>query len=234
MNVLAVVHGANCPPGVFRTELERRGHEADEWSLAWSTPPPRPIDEYGAVMIFGGSMHADQNDHHPWLRDEQLFLQRLLDLRTPLLGVCLGSQLIAKAAHAPVHAMAEPEVGWVDVELTDAAEGDPVFSALPSRFPAFQWHFYAFDVPAGAVELARSPGCSQAFRLGELAWGMVFHPEITRPILETWLAEAPQGLPMSAEAFLDAYDEHAEEWEAIGTTLCGGFLEAAERIAVMA
>ena len=156
MNVLAVVHGANCPPGAFRTELERRGHEVDEWSLAWGSPPPRPIDDYGAVMIFGGSMHADQDDHHPWLRDEQLFLQRLLDLHMPLLGVCLGSQLIAKAAHAPVGALAMPEVGWIDIELTEEAADDPVFSALPERFSAFQWHIYGFDVPAGGVELARS------------------------------------------------------------------------------
>ena len=156
VNVLAVVHGANCPPGAFRTELERRGHDVDEWSLAWGSPPPRPIDDYGAVMIFGGSMHADQDDHHPWLRDEQLFLQRLLDLHMPLLGVCLGSQLIAKAAHAPVGALETPEVGWIDIELTEEAADDPVFSALPERFSAFQWHFYGFDVPAGAVELARS------------------------------------------------------------------------------
>jgi GMP synthase (glutamine-hydrolysing) len=232
VNVLAVVHGANCPPGAFRAELERLGHDVDEWSLAWGSPPPRPIDNYGAVMIFGGSMHADQEDHHPWLRDEQLFLQRLLDLRMPLLGVCLGSQLIAKAAHADVSALETPEVGWVDVELTDEAADDPVFSALPERFPAFQWHFYGFDVPAGAVELARSESGAQIFRLGDVAWGVLFHPEITRPILETWLAEAPEELPVTAEEFLAAYDEHAEEWQALGALLCGGFIEAAERIAV--
>jgi GMP synthase (glutamine-hydrolysing) len=234
VNVLAVVHGANCPPGTFGAELERRGHELDTWSLAWGTPPPRPVDEYGAVMIFGGSMHADQDDHHPWLRDENLFLQRLLDLRTPLLGVCLGGQLVAKAAHAPLHAMREPEVGWFDVELTEEAADDPIFSKLPSQFPAFQWHFYAFDVPAGAVELARSAACPQAFRLGDVAWGMVFHPEITRPILETWLEEAPEELPVTPEAFLADFDEHAAEWEALGAALCGAFVEAAERVAVPA
>ncbi len=232
MNVLAVVHGANCPPGAFRTELERRGHEVDEWSLAWGSPPPRPIDDYGAVMIFGGSMHADQDDHHPWLRDEQLFLQRLLDLHMPLLGVCLGSQLIAKAAHAPVGALATPEVGWIDIELTEEAADDPVFSALPERFSAFQWHFFGFDVPAGGVELARSDGCAQAFRLGEVAWGVQFHPEITRPILETWLAEADE--IAGAEEFLAAFDERAEEWQALGALLCGSFVEAAERVAVTA
>jgi GMP synthase (glutamine-hydrolysing) len=232
VNVLAVVHGANCPPGAFRTELERRGHEVDEWSLAWGSPPPRPIDDYGAVMIFGGSMHADQDDHHPWLRDEQLFLQRLLDLHMPLLGVCLGSQLIAKAAHAPVGALATPEVGWIDIELTEEAADDPVFSALPERFSAFQWHFYGFDVPAGGVELARSDGCPQAFRLGEVAWGVQFHPEITRPILETWLAEADE--IAGAEEFLAVFDERADEWQALGAELCGSFVEAAERVAVTA
>jgi GMP synthase (glutamine-hydrolysing) len=234
VNVLAVVHGANCPPGTFEAELERRGHELETWSLAWGTPPPRPVDDYGAVMIFGGSMHADQDDHHPWLREENLFVQRLLDLHTPLLGVCLGGQLIAKAAHAPVHAMPEPEVGWADVEVTADADDDPVFSKLPQRFRAFQWHFYAFDVPAGAVELARNACCPQAFRLGDAAWGMVFHPEITRPILETWLEEAPAELPVSVERFLAEFDANAAAWQELGTTLCGAFLEAAERVAVPA
>jgi GMP synthase (glutamine-hydrolysing) len=234
MNVLAVVHGANCPPGTFGTELERRGHALDVWSLAWGTPPPHPVDEYDAVMIFGGSMHADQDDHHPWLRDENLFVQRLLDLRMPLLGVCLGGQLIAKAAHAPVNRLAAPEIGWVEIELTEAAESDPLFSGLPARFAAFQWHFYGFDIPAGAVELARSSACPQAYRLGDVAWGVVFHPEITRSILETWLAEAPEESRSPPTDVLAEFELHADAWEAVGRTLAGNFIEAAERVAVTA
>ena len=134
--MLSIVHGSNVPAGVFGDEAERGGHEVDTWSLAWGTPPPGPIDDYGAVMIFGGAMHADQDDRHPWLREENFFIQRLLDLHIPVLGVCLGAQLIAKAADAEVPAMSEPEVGWVDVELTDEAADDPLFAGLPSRFPA--------------------------------------------------------------------------------------------------
>lgn len=234
MNVLAVVHGSSVPPGVFGEEAEQRGHRVDEWSLAWGTPPPAPIDDYEAVMLFGGSMHADQDDRHPWLREENLFVQRLLDQHVPLLGVCLGAQLIAKAAHAPVRAMSEPEVGWVDVELTEEGADDPLFSDLPRRFPSFQWHFYEFAVPAGARELARSRTCPQAFRLGEAAWGVQFHPEVTRAILDEWVAESTEGLPGSAGEFLTAFDEHADEWDAIGRTLCGSFVEAAERVAVPA
>ena len=118
MKVLAILHGSNVPPGVVGEEVERRGHEIDTWSLAWGTPPPAPVDDYGAVMIFGGSMHADQDDRHPWLREENFFLQRLLDLHIPVLGICLGAQLIAKAAHSEVTAMPVPEVGWVDVDTT--------------------------------------------------------------------------------------------------------------------
>ena len=234
MNVLAVVHGASVPPGAFGEELGRLGHDVDQWSLAWGTPPPRPVDEYGSVMIFGGSMHADQDDHHPWLRDETLFVQRLLDQHVPLLGVCLGAQLIARAAHAPVSEMRAPEVGWVEVELTDEAASDPVFSQLPASFEAFQWHFYELGVPAGALELARSRACSQAFRLGDVAWGVQFHPEITRPMLQAWLAESPEELPVSPEDFLAAFNEHADDWTALGQALCEGFVEAAERLAVPA
>jgi GMP synthase (glutamine-hydrolysing) len=233
MKVLAVVHGASVPPGTFGEELERLGHEVEEWSLAWGTPPPRPVDEYGAVMIFGGSMHADQDDHHPWLRDESFFLQRLLDVRVPLLGVCLGGQLIAKAAHAPVAALDAPEVGWVAVELTEEAADDPVFSVLPPRFDAFQWHYYEFGVPAGACELARSEMCPQAFRLGDFAWGIQFHPEVTRAIVADWVAEAEGELAETPEDVLGAFDERADEWRALGRMLCGSFVEAAERVALV-
>src|SRR5262249_54478879 len=129
VNVLAVVHGSNVPPGIFGEELDESGHRLEAWSLAWSTPPPRPIDDYDAVLVFGGAMHADQDDRHPWLRQENLFIQRLLDLHIPMLGVCLGAQLIAKAAGAQVRPASTPEVGCVDVELTEEAATDPVFSS---------------------------------------------------------------------------------------------------------
>ena len=232
MRILAIVHGSNVPAGVLGEEAERRGHEVDTWSLAWGTPPPGPTDEYGAVMLFGGAMHADQDDHHPWLREENLFLQRLLHLHVPLLGVCLGAQLVAKAAHAPVTAMDTPEVGWVDVELTEEAADDPLFAGLPPRFPAFQWHYYEFAAPGGAQVLARSDCCVQAFRLGDFAWGVQFHPEITRPILEEWFSVAPEEIPGSPAEFLAEFDRHREDWEAFGRALCVNFVDAAERVAV--
>ena len=229
MHVLAVIHGARSRSGVFGEAVEARGHELEEWSLAWGEPPPRPLDDYGAVLVFGGSMHADQDDRHPWLREETLFLRRLLDSRTPVLGVCLGAQLLARAAHASVGPASEPEIGWCDVELTAEAADDPVLSGLPSRFKAFQWHFYTYGVPACAVELARSAVCTQAFRLGDSAWGIQFHAEVTSAQVARWLVD-DDAAGQDVETIGRATEERITHWNEVGRDLCGAFLEVAERV----
>ena len=145
------------------------------------------MDDYGAVMIFGGAMHADQDDKHPWLREENFFLQRLLDLHVPVLGVCLGAQLIAKSARAEVTRWRSRK--WAgSTSSSPRTADDPLFEGLPDRFPSFQWHYYEFAPPTGARVLARSDRCLQAFRLGDSVWGVQFHPEVTRPILEEWFS----------------------------------------------
>jgi GMP synthase (glutamine-hydrolysing) len=230
MDVLAVLHGKSVRAGIFGEALAERGHRLEEWSLAWDTPLPRPLDAYGAVLVFGGAMHADQDQHHPWLREEDLFLHRLLDLHTPVLGICLGAQLLAKAAHAPVYPANEAEIGWFPVELTEAAAEDAVLSRLPQRFVAFQWHYYTHGLPAGAVELARSTVCTQAFRLGENAWGVQFHPEVTLAQVEGWAEQDENELPVSGEAFVRETRDRIEEWNALGSGLCAAFMEVAERV----
>jgi GMP synthase (glutamine-hydrolysing) len=230
MHVLSVIHGEKVRAGVFSEAVEARGHVVEEWSLAWGTSLPRPLDAYGAVLVFGGAMHADQEGHHPWLRDENLFLQRLLDLHKPVLGICLGAQLLAKAAHADVGPAREPEIGWFPVELTEAAADDPVLSRMPERFDAFQWHYYAHGVPAGAVELARNDLCTQAFRLGDFAWGVQFHPEVTLEQIESWMQEDE---PIPAD-LLDQTRERIGEWNELGKGLCDEFVGVAERVATPA
>jgi GMP synthase-like glutamine amidotransferase len=236
VDVLAVIHGDRVRAGVFGEVVEERGHRLDEWSLAWETPLPQPLDSYGAVFVFGGAMHADQDDRHPWLREENLFLERLLMLHLPVLGVCLGAQLLAKAASAPVYRAARPEVGWFDVELADEAGNDPIFSRLPSRFEAFQWHYYTHDLPGGAVELASSAACTQAFRLGESAWGIQFHAEVTLAQVEDWLEREDEDedhdhVPPDLR---EMTRDRIGAWNDLGRTLSGAFIDAAERVAVAA
>ena len=233
MKVLAVVHGDEVRSGVFADPIAAGGHELEEWSIARRPSPSQPVEAYDAAIVFGGSMHADEEATHPWLREEKELLRRLLAARKPVLGVCLGAQLVAEAAGAWVGRASEPEIGWREVELTPAAAADPLFARLPRRFQALQWHYYAFALPSGAVELARSPVCSQAFRLGELAWGVQFHPEVTLAMVEQWLEE-PEEVDFDRESLRRETYERIEEWSALGRELCAGFLGAVERLRLAA
>src|SRR5437899_12617562 len=125
---------------------------------------------------------------------------RRLERRTPVRGCCRGVERLARAPGSCVGRMrAGPEIGWLDVELTEAGAADPVVGSLPQRFEALQWHHYTYGLPAGAVELARSAVCTQAFRLGDACWGVQFHPEVTQAQLAGWLVDASDP-PPTAEA----------------------------------
>jgi len=236
VRVLALIHEEGPCSGVIAEAAAARRHEIDEWSLAWGEPAPRPLDEYAAVLVFGGVMHADQEQFHPWLREENMLIQRLLDQHVPLLGVCLGGQLIARAAHAPVTPAAEPEIGWTDVRLTAAAEHDPVLSGLPAVLKAFQWHHYRFELPAGAEPLAESRVCLQAFRLGELAWGLQFHCEVTREMILDWTAvhdanPSADRTGFEPERIRAETERYVESWNEVGRQIGSRFLGVAERVA---
>jgi GMP synthase (glutamine-hydrolysing) len=150
----------------------------------------------------------------------------------PVLGVCLGAQLLAGAAGAEVRRSPSPEIGWFDVARTPEGELDPLLGRLPARFLAYEWHSYAFALPAGSVMLARSAACPQAFRLGESAWGVQFHPEVLPEIVREWALDYES----DADAIAMGFDpgEHITEaaerlpvWMEIGRTLFDGFLTAA-------
>jgi GMP synthase (glutamine-hydrolysing) len=229
MNVLSLVHGEDARTELFGPIAAEAGHRLEEWSFGWPSPPRQPLEAYDAVLVFGGSMHVDQDDEHPWLRVELEWLRELLERPVPTLGICLGSQLLAQAAGAWVGPVATPEIGWHEVELTDAAAEDPVLSVLPSRFDAFQWHHYGHDLPEGGVALAHSPASLQGFRLGDSCWGVQFHPEVTEPQLERWI-EDESDPPPDPEVLRAATRERIGGWNELGRSLCRSFLAAAERL----
>jgi GMP synthase-like glutamine amidotransferase len=222
VKVLAVTHGPSVGPGVFADAVRDAGHELAEWPVQLGGKAPESAD---AVLVFGGAMHPDEEGRHGWLTAELRWLEGLLDRGTPLLGVCLGAQLVARAAGADVFRSSEPEVGWLPVELTPAAANDPVAGELPARFDAFQWHHYTHTLPAGAVELARSRVCTQAFRIGN-AWGVQFHPEVRAEQVRAWLSEDPEDVSDPA-ALIAATQARIGGWNELGRELCRAFLAAA-------
>ena len=230
MRLLSLVHGPLVRSELFADVAREDGHSVDEWSVDADPAPPRPLESYDAVFVFGGHMNVDEEDRHPWLLGEDVLVRELVERGVPLLGVCLGGQLLAKAAGAFVGPSPGREAGFVRVRLTSAARSDPLFGSLPSEFDVFSVHEYAFEVPADGVELARSSVCSQAFRFGELAWGIQFHPEIRIWQIEKWLRGDP-AFP-DAEEILAELRARYDEWSDFGATLCRSFLAAAALVLV--
>ncbi len=162
MRVLVVSHERDAGPGVFADAAAAAGHELETWHIAESGVPPADPFGYAAVMTFGGAMHADQEEKHAWLVREKALLRDLLARDMPLLGVCLGSQLLAEAAGGQAVRASEPEIGWFEVEVTEQGADDPVLGPLAPRFEAFEWHSYRVALPEDATVLAKTPVCVQA------------------------------------------------------------------------
>lgn len=229
MRVLSLIHAADADSGLFGETVRSAGHVLDERSYPLGSAPQEPLVAYDAVMVFGGDMNVHEVEAHPWIQAEIADLRAALAGRVPTLGICLGGQLLAAAAGAAVTPVEEPEIGWYDVELTSEADEDPLFGDLRERssFTAYQWHSYQFALPRGAVPLARSPAGLQAFRVGEVAWGLQFHPEVTIEIVRRWVAEygSVAGEPRRVEQELE---RNITRWNELGEAFCRSFLTWAE------
>jgi GMP synthase (glutamine-hydrolysing) len=153
----------------------------------WSGQPlPQTVDA-DALLVFGGEQAATDDHTHPYLPDLARLMADYTAMDRPVLGICLGSQILARAFGSQNQLGIAPEFGWVDVTLTDAGRSDPVISQVPEQFPIFQWHSDTFTLPEGAVHLASSPTArNQAFRIGRATYGTQFHFEASRSVVRDW------------------------------------------------
>ncbi|MFI9616840.1 type 1 glutamine amidotransferase [Streptomyces sp. NPDC052023] len=166
----------------------------------WDGDPVPGLRDTGGLIVLGGPMNALDDRRHPHLAAERRLLRQALRERVPVLGVCLGAQLLAAAAGADVTQGPEPEIGPGSVSLEAAAQDDPLFHGLGPRTPVFHWHQDTFTLPEGALLLASSGRYpNQAFRLGPRAWGLQFHIEVDAAAVEGFGHLLPESTRPSEE-----------------------------------
>jgi GMP synthase-like glutamine amidotransferase len=188
VKVLAFRHVPFEPLGRIETVLESRGILFDYADLYRQTDPPGDPEDYDGLIFMGGPMSV--NDGLPWLDREMAWISEAAHRGQPVLGICLGAQLTAKALGARVYANPVKEIGWFQVDFTTAARRDPVLREAGPRETVFHWHGETFDLPHGAVLLASSAAClHQAFRAGPNIYGLQFHLEVTPSMISAWCEE---------------------------------------------
>lgn len=186
--------------------LAARGHAVTGHRLYAGEPVPE-VSEFDALIVMGGPMNIYEHDAHPWLRAEKALIRTAIDAGRRVLGICLGSQLIADALGGPVTRNAEPEIGWHALDLTAEGRAHPLFADLPARFTGFHWHGDTYALPPGAVGLASSEACAQqAFAWdGSRVLGLQFHLEVTQANAEEWFRHetvSPSRYVQTPEAIL--------------------------------
>jgi len=187
MSVLILQHAEVEGPGLVEEELRREKIPCQVLILKPGAHFPN-LDDLTHIVILGGPMNVYEEDHYPFLKDEDLFIKEAIQRGKFVLGICLGAQLIAKALGARVTKSPIKEIGWYDVSLTKIGSMDPLFSHLPKTFSVFQWHEDTFEIPHSAILLATSSLVpNQAFRYGDNAYGLQFHIEVTQTMVREWM-----------------------------------------------
>ncbi len=239
MRFLVFQHIAIEHPGIFRDLMHEHGVAWDAVELDEGEPIPA-LDVYDALIVMGGPMDVFEEDTHPWLVPEKAAIREaVLERNMPYFGFCLGHQLLADALGGVCERMPSAEVGILDVELNEAGRTDSLMAGLPTRFKALQWHGVAVtQLPKGGVALAKSPACDiQAQRVGDCAWGIQYHVEMTDRTVQEWGAVPAYSNALDAimgEGALERFDAecsaHMPDFNAASRALFVNFLTASKLV----
>lgn len=169
----------------------------------WSGQPLPETVHADALVVFGGEQSALDDHTHPYLPELARLMSAYTAMDRPVLGICLGSQLMARAFGGENHLGIAKEFGWCEVELTEEGRKDPVFSALPATFPIAEWHSDTFTLPPGAVHLATNATApNQAFRVGRASYATQFHFEANRAVMADWVRNFPEAVTRNDPTFI--------------------------------
>jgi GMP synthase (glutamine-hydrolysing) len=234
--VIACLHNLEAAfTGHAGAAMRAAGVELHERKLRAGDALPR-VEDVDGIVALGGEQSVVAIDAEPALRDQADLLRAAVAHELPVLGVCLGAQLLAYALGGSVRRLPRRMVAWTPLEPLPAASGDPLLGALPPGAAGLHWNEDGFEPPPGAMELLQRPGTSgEAFRVGTYAWGVQFHPEIDDRELEGWYREwGPAALTAAGvtEADARAADaRHLRGQRALSDALFGGFARVVAAVA---
>ena len=182
-----------------------------------------PLSDVSGIVLYGGEMNVDMDDRYPFLADERDYVRRAVDVGLPYLGICLGSQMLARALDHPVYPAGVREIGFNALHPTAEAEGDELLSVFDDGDMVFHWHEDTFELPEGATLLATGDEVRlQAFRYGTAAWGLQFHFEVDRAEVKLWLEAAGEDevrawgktteqITAETDRYIDGHEDRARE-----------------------
>ncbi len=224
--LLLVQPDPDVPSGAYADYLHDAGVPFRTIRLFAAEPLP-VTEEAKGVIVLGGAMGVHDSDRFPFLLPLKRFMQDCTTAGLPLLGICLGGQLLADACGAVVTADSCGELGSRTVTLSPDGIGDPLFLGIPDEFRTFQWHNDSFAIPPGTVRLAFSNDCpNQAFRVGDNGYGVQFHPEVTPAIVRQWAGNSRTMAGRSEELLAD-FTRHVDSYNRDSRQLLLNFLAIA-------
>lgn len=206
--LLVFQHVAVEPLGTLDALIRARGHRIRFHNFERDPDAEPDVDRYRGLIVLGGPMNVEDQNSRPHLKTELKAIERALEQGKPVLGICLGAQLLAHVLGAPVQRHRQAEMGWYNLQMSVEGRRDTVLGAAGERLPVFQWHSYSYDLPLGAAHLASTETCEQqAFRFGGNAYGFQFHLEADEAVIARWLTLpafrtelAAAGLPTDEQA----------------------------------
>ncbi|WP_174374095.1 MULTISPECIES: type 1 glutamine amidotransferase [Agrobacterium] len=209
MRVVIIENMAGTPHGQLGVALEKAGAETHIIRAYAGEPLPVSAGEHDALIVLGGEQNALDDALYPYLPDLALLMKAFGDADKAVMGVCLGSQLLARAYGGENILAGPPEFGWEDVSLTEDGASDPLLAGLDEIFPIFQWHRDTFTLPPGAIRLATNEATqNQAFRLGRAVYGTQFHFEASTAVVDSWCEAFPASVEKMAPGWLEKYSDH--------------------------
>ena len=185
--LLVIQHNLDDGLNELGAPLAAAGLYMDVWDTRLHAEPPHPLSVYDGIVSMGGLDSAADEAGKPAVTAERELLSQALERRTPILGICYGSQLLARAAGGSSFPAKRAEIGWCTVDVEPEAKADVLLGGLPSTVQVFQYHYDTFELPEGATVLGRNGELIEMYRIGDSAWGLQFHVEANAGLVYGWL-----------------------------------------------